>query len=82
MNMALPLKVGTRIAKTNSEPADLHQDGAQGVLLEVLPYSDSEGFWGYVVEWDDKPGSLGLVASNRAQPVFTPNESRESALRC
>lgn len=80
--MAKPLKVGTRIEKINSEPGDLHQDGAQGELLEVLPHQDGEGSWGYVVSWDDKPGALGLVASYRAQPVFTPSESRESALRC
>jgi hypothetical protein len=64
--------VGTRVAKINSEPKDLHQDGAlakiTGDLAVEVRRPDKIGVV-YIVEWDDMPGVQVVIAGTRLRLV-------------
>ncbi len=73
--MDVPIPFGTRVQKINSKPEDHHRDGATARVLNAIgPAEESSGAggtYGYIIEFDDAPGSRYFIAGTRIARIAT-----------
>lgn len=57
---------GTRVSKINTEPVDIHPDGALATIIgSIGPFADMPSLYAYCVEWDDHTGLPVWISAHR-----------------